>query len=214
MSPHQFLTPRPSGLNLSATPSLEGFTRHVCQNLKFLTGNQSMSWIKCQWNMFKNNSVYWWREQAKKCDWRFWKSCKKPCFLRVCFLSRPSFYLCIHSSNQQSNHPSIHRSLPLRKIAWSFWKFYLLICSRSISANSAHLSFPWIPLRCSVWPIVSLESRWQWKKKGQRLVISQRLRFLIIIRYSTWQQKCLLFKLLPSIVMVSCYALTYGYYGT
>ena len=42
----------------------------------------------------------------------------------------------------------------------------------------------------------------------------QRLRFLIIIRYYTWQQKFLLLKLVPSIVMVFCYALTYGYYGT
>ena len=168
--------------------------------------------------MFKNNSVYWWREQAKKCDWSFWKSCKKPCFLCVCFLSRPSFHPFIQPTIQPSIHPSLPSS---QKNCLSFLEilFFNLL---PISANSDHVSFPWIPLRCSVWPIVSLESRWLWKKlkwslsiqKCQRLVISQRLRFLIIIRYSTWQQKCLLLKLLPSIVMVLCYALTYGYYGT
>ena len=144
------------------------------------------------------------REQAKKRVWSFWKSCQKPCFLYVCFLSRLSFHPSIHPTNNPTIHPSIHRSLPSRKIAWRFWKFYLL----PISVNSAHVSFPWIPHRCSVWPIVSLESRWQWNKlkwslsiqKCQRLVISQRLRFLIIMWYYTWQQKCLLLKLLSSIV--------------
>ena len=151
--------------------------------------------------MFKNNSVYWWREQAKKCDWSFWKSCKKPCFLCVCFLSRPSFHPFIQPTIQPSIHPSLPSS---QKNCLSFLEilFFNLL---PISTNSDHVSFPWIPLRCSVWPIVSLESRWLWKKlkwslsiqKCQRLVISQRLRFLIIIRYSTWQQKCLLLKLLP-----------------
>lgn len=127
--------------------------------------------------MFQNNSVYWWREQAKKCDWSFWKSCKKPCFLYVCFLSRPSFHPFIQPTIQPSIHPSLPSS---QKSCLSFLEilFFNLL---PISANSDHVSFPWIPLRCSVWPIVSLESRWQWKKlkwslsiqKCQRLVISQ-----------------------------------------
>ena len=149
------------------------------------SGLAIQKWMKFQWNMFKNNSVHSWHENKPK------------------------------SVTEVSD-----RSLPPRKVVWRFGKFYLSICSPSV--NSAHVSFPWIPHRCSVWPIVRLESRWQWKKlkwslsiqKCQRLVISQRLRFLIIKRYSTWQQKCLLLKLLPSIVMVLCYALTYGYYGT
>ena len=173
--------------------------------------------------MFKNNSFYWWREQAKMCDWSFWKSCKKPCFLYVCFLSRPSLHPFILPSIHPTNNPTIHPSIApsSQKNCLTFLEI-LFVNLLSFSANTAHVCFPWIPPRCSVWPIVSLESRWQWKKlkwnlsiqKCQRLVISQRLRFLITIRYSTWEQKCLLLKLLLSIVMVLCYALTYGYYGT
>ena len=173
--------------------------------------------------MFKNNSFYWWREQAKKCDWSFWKSCKKPCFLYVCILSPPSLHPSIIPSIHPTNNPTIHPSIApsSQKNCLTFLEI-LFVNLLSISANTANVSFPWIPPRCSVWPIVSLESRWQWKKlkwslsiqKCQRLVISQRLRFLITIRYSTWEQKCLLLKLLLSIVMVLCYALTYGYYGT
>ena len=153
---------------------------------------------KQQW-LFKT------REQVKKCDWSFWKSCKKRLF-SLCLFFKPAIVPSIHPTNQQSNHPSIHPSLPPRKIAWGFWKFYLLICSPF--QWIVHMYLSWIPLRCFVLPIVSLESRWQWKElkwslsiqKCQRLVISQRLRFLIIMRCYTWQQKCLVLKLLPSIV--------------
>ena len=146
----------------------------------------------------------------------FWKSCEKPCFLDVCFLSRPSFHPSIHPSIQPTNNPIIHPSiapfLPENSLRFLEILFVKLL---PISVNSAHVSFLWIPHRCSVWPIVSLESRWQWKKSKlslsvqnrKRLVISQRLRFVIIMWYYTWQQKCLLLKLLPSIIMVLCYAL-------
>lgn len=145
----------------------------------------------------------------------FWKSCEKPCFLDVCFLSRPSFYPSIHRSNQPTIQTSIHPSLPSSQKNCLTFLQILFVKLLPISVNSAHVSFPWIPHRCSVWPTLSLESRWQWKKSKwrlsvqncQRLVISQRLRFVIIMRYYTWQQKCLLLKLLPSIVVVLCYAL-------
>ena len=148
-----------------------------------------------------------------------WKSCEKHCFLDICFLSRPSFHpsihLSIHPSNQPTIQPSIHPSLPSSQKNCLRFLEILFVKLLPISVNSAHVSFLWIPHRCLVWPIVSLESRWQWKKSKlslsvqnrKRLVISQRLRFVIIMKYYTWQQKCLLLKLLPSIVMVLCYAL-------
>ena len=146
----------------------------------------------------------------------FWKSCEKPCFPYVCFLSRPSFHPSTHPSNQLPTiQRSIHPSLPSSQKNCLTFLEILFVNLLPISVNSAHISFSWIPHRCSGWPTVSLESRWQWKKlkwslsiqNCQRLVISQRLRFVIIMRYYTWQQKCLLLKLLPSTVIVLCYAL-------
>ena len=66
-SHNQFLTPGPAGLNLSATQSFGGFTRHVCQNLKFWTGNQNMNKISMK-HVQKQQSSFMTREQAKKYD--------------------------------------------------------------------------------------------------------------------------------------------------
>ena len=59
------LNPRPAGFNLSATPIFGGFTRHVCQNLKFLTGSQNMNKILMK-HVQKQKCSFMTREQAEK----------------------------------------------------------------------------------------------------------------------------------------------------
>ena len=144
----------------------------------------------------KQQWLFMTREQAKKCDWSFWKSCN--------FLSRPSFHPSIHPTNNPTIHPSIAPFLPETLLEVSP---NLLICSPF--QWIVHMYLSWIPLRCLVWPIVSLESSLQWKKlkwslsiqKCQRLVISPRLRFLIIMRCYTWHQKCLLLRWFPGFAL-------------
>ena len=57
--------PRPAGFNLSATPIFGGFTRHVCQNLKFLTDSQNMNKILMKL-VQKQKCSFMTREQAEK----------------------------------------------------------------------------------------------------------------------------------------------------
>ena len=135
-----------------ATPSFGEFRRHVCQNFKFLTGNQSMNKI----SMKLNNSVYWWQENKPKSVTEVSENpVKNPVFFMFVFLAgHPS----IHPTNNPTIHQSIAPFLP-EKLLDIFWKFYLLICSPFQWIVHMYLSLGY-PLG------VQFDPSWVWNQGG------------------------------------------------